>query len=763
LAIAALAIVLLLPIHKVASYDAWFHLRAGEWLLAGGGFPSEDPFSFTAQHRWINLSWLYQIPLALAHRLGGIPAVTLFNTLLLLLTFGLIGWMGRQRGWRLADLAVVLALAALASSQRLFVRPESVSLLCVAVALLLTERALRGHPKALWGFLPLQAVWVNSEALFPLGICILGAGLVEAFRRNRIARRTRLRGVPGATPLRPWLLALAGAAGVSLLNPYGLQGAVFPLRLARLVTDPGNIFCRGIAELKSPFDPQVPVASVLFLFLFVGCLLLFLLLRYRRVDWFAVLLLIGFGYLAARSVRNAPLLALVGSFTVLRLPAPSDLHGGRLRTGTRLGLAALFLFLVVGIVTSSFQATFRLGKQFGLDVDTRFFPEETLCALREVGPPERIMNDHALGHYVIWRLGPRTRVFLDGRSEVYGEERLSSFQSAFADAAVFDRFAEQFAVSFALLGHRQQYLHPLLGGLSRHPRWQLIAYDHAAALFSRMPEAQRLGDVVLPDSFEIPAPRARGFVRRWFDPGPRDATERHLEKAQMLLTVGRPAESALEALAAARATPWSADAFNQLGAGLFRTNRFAEARRAFIACLAIDPSYTEAMMNMGVSALAAKQFEEAERWLREGLRAGAGGTGGHLYLGKALKGLGRESEAREAFLAAARAQPEHSKAYLELGSLTYREGRNREAAASRREAAGYYREAAGYYREGARRGERFLGLWGAGVCLAAGEWLDEARATLEEALSAAPDDAARTRVRTLLGQIDDGTIGDGEE
>ena len=169
------------------------------------------------------------------------------------------------------------------------------------------------------------------------------------------------------------------------------------------------------------------------------------------------------------------------------------------------------------------------------------------------------------------------------------------------------------------------------------------------------------------------------------------------------------------------------------------------------------------MMNMGVSALAAKQFAEAEHWLREGIHAGAGGTGGYLYLGRALKGLGKETEAREAFLAATRARPEHPKAYLELGSLTYREGRNREAAASRREAAGYYREAAGYYREGARRGERFLGLWGAGVCLAAGEWLDEARATLEEALSAAPDDAARTRVRTLLGQIDDGTIGDGEE
>ena len=98
-----------------------------------------------------------------------------------------------------------------------------------------------------------------------------------------------------------------------------------------------------------------------------------------------------------------------------------------------------------------------------------------------------------------------------------------------------------------------------------------------------------------------------------------------------------------------------------------------------------------------------------------------------------------------------------------MGSLTYHEGRSREDAASPREAAGYYREAAGYYREGARRGEQFLGLWGAGVCLAAGGWLDEARATLEGALSAAPDAAARSRVRTLLGQIDDETIGKGEE
>ncbi|MBD3237545.1 MAG: hypothetical protein GF330_12635, partial [Candidatus Eisenbacteria bacterium] len=176
LLIAAAAAVTLLPLfHKVCSYDVWFHLRAGEWLLAGGGFPAEDPFSFTANARWINLSWLFQIPLALAHRVGAAAGITVLNAILLLGMMALIIRRALRAGVALESAILLVALATLASAQRLLVRPESLSLLFLVLAIWLAEGALRGRTRRLWAFPALQLLWVNSEALFPLGLGVLGA------------------------------------------------------------------------------------------------------------------------------------------------------------------------------------------------------------------------------------------------------------------------------------------------------------------------------------------------------------------------------------------------------------------------------------------------------------------------------------------------------------------------------------------------------------------------------------------------------------
>ncbi|MBV8487286.1 MAG: hypothetical protein JO161_03300, partial [Planctomycetaceae bacterium] len=130
--------------------------------------------------------------------------------------------------------------ALLLLSGRMYIRPETLSLLYLSIYLAILFRWDR-FPVLVW-LLPLvQVAWVNSHGLFILGPVILVFALGDAFLR------------PGAfAPDRAWWWRTVVPACVTtglacLVNPYGLRGAIYPLELAGTMSNP--IFRQSIAEL----------------------------------------------------------------------------------------------------------------------------------------------------------------------------------------------------------------------------------------------------------------------------------------------------------------------------------------------------------------------------------------------------------------------------------------------------------------------------------------------------------------------------------
>ena len=130
--------------------------------------------------------------------------------------------------------------ALLVLSGRMYVRPETLSLLYLAVYLAVICRWDR-FPLLAWLLPFVQAAWVNSQGLFVLGPVLLGFGLVDAaLRRGAFAPERR----------RWWQIVVPACAVTGLaclLNPYGIHGAIYPLELAGTMSNP--IFSRSIAEL----------------------------------------------------------------------------------------------------------------------------------------------------------------------------------------------------------------------------------------------------------------------------------------------------------------------------------------------------------------------------------------------------------------------------------------------------------------------------------------------------------------------------------
>jgi tetratricopeptide (TPR) repeat protein len=235
-----LALTFLLGIFPLKDADYYWHLRTGDLIRKTGQVPRVDFYTFTRQGTpWIDLHWIFQVGISWVREHGGVPALTLSKAAITCLAVFLL-ITARRRSWPVWAMVLAWLPALLVLSGRMYVRPETLSLLYLAIYLAVICRWDR-FPLLAWVLPLVQVAWVNSHGLFVLGPIVLGFALVDAaLRRGALA--------PEHTRWWQTVVPACVATGLAcLLNPYGLRGAIYPLELARTMSNP--IFARSIAEL----------------------------------------------------------------------------------------------------------------------------------------------------------------------------------------------------------------------------------------------------------------------------------------------------------------------------------------------------------------------------------------------------------------------------------------------------------------------------------------------------------------------------------
>lgn len=235
-----LALTFLLGVFPLKDTDFWWHLRTGDWIRQHQTVPTTDLYTFTVpDHPWVDLHWGFQVVLSWGYAYGGVVAlnlakcvITCFAILLVITT--------KKRDWPVWVMLLAWMPALLVLSGRMYVRPETFTLLYLCADLAILFRWDK-HPRLAFLLPIVQVAWVNSQGLFILGPILIGFALVSAiFRPGAFApSRTRWWRTVGIATL------LTGAA--CLLNPYGLKGALYPLQLLQTMGNP--IFSKSIAEL----------------------------------------------------------------------------------------------------------------------------------------------------------------------------------------------------------------------------------------------------------------------------------------------------------------------------------------------------------------------------------------------------------------------------------------------------------------------------------------------------------------------------------
>lgn len=444
--------------------DSWWHVRAGEWMLAHRAVPSIDVFSYTMAGRpWTAHEWLSEVLLALAFAAGGWSGVVLLaGAAAGLAAFVLTTRLGRVLEGPALALVVLLALSLMAPG--LLARPHLLALPVMVIwsGALLDARAAGRAPSLL--FLPLMTLWANLHGGFALGLALTAAFALEALlAAPALARRAVVFGW-GRFGL------LAGAA--ALLTPHGVEGLLFPVKLI------GMQSLAMIGEWKpSDFSRPGPLEIALM------ALLALAMTRPVRVKPFRLALLLGLLHLALSHVRHkmvlgaiAPMLLAEPIATALGQGRRAGVHGD-LEQGAGRGWRAWPLIATAMLALAIGALRIAVPVQRG---DGPAAPIAALAALPDRLRAEPVFNAYDFGGYLIWS---GIKPFIDGRTDMYGDAMMAEQASIVA--------AKPGSLEQGLERHRFSWtiLHPsdpLAGVLDRDPHWRRLYADPFAVIHERL-------------------------------------------------------------------------------------------------------------------------------------------------------------------------------------------------------------------------------------------------------------------------------------
>jgi len=404
----------------LADADIGWHIRTGEWILDHHAVPHQDLYSFSKPGAaWYAWEWGSDVIFASLHRAAGLKGVVLLaGVIISFFAWTLLRRM-TGRGVHLLWAMTVSLLGVGAASIHFLARPHLFTLLFLSLAtwMIETDRAQssRRSARRMWLLVPLTLVWTNLHGGFlalvaVLGLTSVGYGL-EAWRgRGDFRHAARY-------------LSLASAcAAVSLVNPYGWHLHAHVLEYLR-----SDWIRNTIQEFQSPVFRNENVLQFEALML-MGLVATGLLLRRGRIA--EGLWILYFAHESLGSARHVPIfVAVCAPAIALEVSDWWRMWTGSVKKSSLFGIvnqmskeltpsflrASAWPFLMVGTLMLM-GAPVKWPKDFPALV----FPTKMIHAHEAELMTGRLLTTDQWGDYLIY-LRPQHKVYVDGRSDFYGE------------------------------------------------------------------------------------------------------------------------------------------------------------------------------------------------------------------------------------------------------------------------------------------------------------------------------------------------------
>jgi hypothetical protein len=477
-----------------------WHIRNGERMLRTHSITRVDPFSVTmGGQTWYAWEWLYDAKIAGIHHWMGLNGVVFFTAVIIALTFALTLRLCLQRGADLPVTALLLALSLGVSMIHLFARPHVLSWLFTVIWFQLLDSSESANPAAsqrrLWYLPALMLLWVNLHGGFVLGFALLGLYLLSAvvrYYRSRDGEESRSLAQRSKTLGMVTVASLAA----SLINPYGYE---LHVHVYRYLTS--RWLMNHIDEFLSPnFHGVAQQCFVAILLITIVALAA----AHNKPSLSRVLVLLLATYSGLYAARSLPVSSLL--FTLIVAPlwtqALTDAREnenlslrlravvsrwqeftGRVRNvelafrGHLWPAAAVFL----GVLVCAHQGRLGATQWMHAHFDPKHLPVQATDTIVERGIREPIFAPDSWGGYLIYRLYPENRIFVDDRHDFYGVDFLRDYLKAIRLTPDWDKFLNEKHVNWALLPAGSA----LANMLEETTQWNVVYRDGSAVLLER--------------------------------------------------------------------------------------------------------------------------------------------------------------------------------------------------------------------------------------------------------------------------------------
>jgi hypothetical protein len=481
--------------------DTGWHIRTGEWILAHHQVPAVDMFSYSRPGApWFAWEWLWDVLAATLFHSWGMAAVVAASMIVICFSNVLMFRLVRRAcGNGFVAIAVTL-LATGGCAIHWLARPHLFTLLFLNVTLHLTTRAREGRIGLLGWLVPLTLLWTNLHGgffvIFLVLICYIVSDLLNALIERDAVRRRQF-----FVSVRPWLAVFAACFAVTFINPYGWN---LHRHVVDYITDPYQL--QHISEFQS-MDFHSPVTAYIEPLIVLAIAAAVADVSRRRFA--DVFLGLGFLHLALLAQRNLPLFSIAASpaiasmiMSVIRRIEKADLNvwigkaalwfceGSRSFEETdRIGRVYLISAATVSLICALLLLTPALPGVYNSKLtstyDPKFYPEKALSLLR--GPDtQHIFAEDEWGDYLIYNLYPSKKVFIDGRSDFYGDKFCERYLDLMNVKWDWQKILDRYAIDTVLLSPK----FALTSALKLSPDWRVVYDDHTSLIFRRKSRSQ---------------------------------------------------------------------------------------------------------------------------------------------------------------------------------------------------------------------------------------------------------------------------------
>ncbi len=468
-------------------YDSLWQVKIGEWIWNHKAIPRFDPdFAISSELMpWKNHQWLGELILFGLWKIGGFFGLRLILSLIPAFIFSRAFVSLRKQGVSPLSAFFFILIAALSSAFHWLARPHLIAYVLLITSIRLWEKSYEGDAKAPLILALVHLVWANLHQSFLIQFVFAAAFAFQIaadyFEKRPLSGRA-LGNIVGLLIFLPL---------ITVINPHGLgafrsTGATWAIR--KYIEEWQPVY------FHSKYFPCFFAYSVL--------LVLSFLFNRKNVKSYELAIFTCTVLLTTTAVRQIPIFVLstlpfyvrhiplfsrkVAGFLENRFSRAAGWYTERNRrihaceqefSGNYFVLccwALLFFISAAGFHNPRFAYWDGLNKAF--------FPISASDFMEKENIKGNIFNNYAWGGYLLFRFGSANKIFIDGRTDMYGPERLEEYDQISEARQGWEEVMRKYDIEIVLADNKWT----LTDKLSNDFRWQRVYADKQDSVFVRI-------------------------------------------------------------------------------------------------------------------------------------------------------------------------------------------------------------------------------------------------------------------------------------